>query len=169
MGVPVIVLSGEAHFSRVGVILMSNIGASELIADSIEEYVGKTIKLASNLNRLISFRFDLRSMMIEKWLLLAFVVLFFAFAFFSSELRIRYVVPIIPPLAVLSVYGMKNMFEVVTRYNSENAKRVWRIIIFGLAACSLWPNAAYVIRQFGEVRPFVFQSGAITRDEYIAK
>ena len=65
MGVPVMVLSGDTHFSRVGVSLLSNIGASDLITDSTEDYVEKAIQLANNFNRLISYRSDLRAMIID--------------------------------------------------------------------------------------------------------
>ena len=39
----------------------------------------------------------------EKKILLAFSVLFFAFALFSFSLRMRYIAPIIPPLVILSL------------------------------------------------------------------
>lgn len=63
MGVPVIVLSGETHVTRVGVSLLSNIGAKELIAQSSEEYVGKAVQLAGQVDRLKTYRSELRSMM----------------------------------------------------------------------------------------------------------
>ena len=47
----------------------------------------------------------------EKKIFLNFAVLFFAFAFFSSGLRIRYVSPMIPPLIILSVFGVKRLSE----------------------------------------------------------
>lgn len=65
MGVPVITLSGEEHLSRVGKSLLSNIGLSELIACSEEEYIQKTIELASDRERLYGIKKDLRNKMIN--------------------------------------------------------------------------------------------------------
>lgn len=63
MGVPVITLSGNTHTSRVGASLLSNIGLSELVAGSPEEYVSIAVNLANNINKLQSLRKRLRDMM----------------------------------------------------------------------------------------------------------
>jgi len=63
MGVPVIILSGKTHASRVGVSLLTNAGLPELIAESAEEYVKKTAQLAGDLNRLKELRSTLRFIM----------------------------------------------------------------------------------------------------------
>jgi len=63
MGTPVIVLSGQNHISRVGVSLLSNIGLTELIAESTEDYLEKAIKLAGDLKRLHKLQAGLRDMM----------------------------------------------------------------------------------------------------------
>ena len=63
MGVPVITRSGETHFSRVGVSLLSSVGLEELIAESAEDYVQKAIDLANNEERLQELRTNLRPRM----------------------------------------------------------------------------------------------------------
>jgi len=60
MGVPVIVQAGHTHVSRVGVSLLSNLGLTELIAESGDAYVEKAITLAGDLNRLKTLRAGLR-------------------------------------------------------------------------------------------------------------
>jgi protein O-GlcNAc transferase len=65
MGTPVIVLSGQNHISRVGVSLLSNIGLTELIAESTEDYLEKAIKLAGDLKRLQKLQAGLRDMMLR--------------------------------------------------------------------------------------------------------
>lgn len=65
MGVPVIVLKGRIHASRVGVSLLSCIGLTELISESTEKYVEKAIQLAGDLNRLQELRANLRSIMMK--------------------------------------------------------------------------------------------------------
>ena len=63
MGTPVIVMSGHNHISRVGVSLLTNIGLTELIAESSEAYLEKAVKLAGDLKRLQKLQAGLRDMM----------------------------------------------------------------------------------------------------------
>ncbi|HUV49876.1 MAG TPA: tetratricopeptide repeat protein [Anaerolineae bacterium] len=63
MGVPVIVLAGQTHGSRVWVSLLSNMGLPELIAKTTEDYVEKAVKLAGDLKCLEKLRTNLRDMM----------------------------------------------------------------------------------------------------------
>jgi protein O-GlcNAc transferase len=63
MGVPVIVLKGEAHLSRVGVSLLANAGLEEFIADTPHDYIKKAVSLADNPDRLSALRERLRTIM----------------------------------------------------------------------------------------------------------
>ena len=63
MGVPVITLAGNAHVSRVGVSLLSNVGLPELIAKTSDEYISVAVNLAMGVERLRSLREKLRDMM----------------------------------------------------------------------------------------------------------
>jgi protein O-GlcNAc transferase len=56
MGVPVIVLKGEHHMSRVGVSLLTNAGMEEFIAGTHGEYVEKAVGLAHSPERLSQMR-----------------------------------------------------------------------------------------------------------------
>jgi protein O-GlcNAc transferase len=61
MGVPVITLAGKTHAGRVGVSQMSSIGLTELVSNTLEEYVSVAQRLAGNLDRLGIMRAELRS------------------------------------------------------------------------------------------------------------
>ncbi len=63
MGVPVIVLAGKTHVSRVGVSLLSSVGLEEFIAETEDEYVEKAVALAQQPERLAEVRRTLRSRM----------------------------------------------------------------------------------------------------------
>lgn len=63
MGVPVIVLAGKSHISRVGVSLLSNVGLTELIVESNDAYLEKAIRLAGDLKHLQTLRARFRDMM----------------------------------------------------------------------------------------------------------
>ncbi|HMD54766.1 MAG TPA: tetratricopeptide repeat protein [Phycisphaerae bacterium] len=60
MGVPVVTLSGHTAFGRAGTSLLTNVGLTELIAQTPEEYVRITVKLANDLPRLKKLRSGLR-------------------------------------------------------------------------------------------------------------
>jgi protein O-GlcNAc transferase len=69
MGVPVITLAGKTHRSRVGVSLLSNAGLEEFIAESVEDYVEKGVRLANNVEKRKSLHRDLRSRMARSFLM----------------------------------------------------------------------------------------------------
>ncbi len=63
MGVPVVVLAGATHLSRVGVSLVGRVGLAHLAADSEAAYIDRAVALASDLERLASLRAGLRRRM----------------------------------------------------------------------------------------------------------
>jgi predicted O-linked N-acetylglucosamine transferase (SPINDLY family) len=63
MGVPVVTLRGDRHAGRVGASLLSQIGLTDLIANSVEEYVEIALALACNPGRLDELRRSLRPRM----------------------------------------------------------------------------------------------------------
>jgi predicted O-linked N-acetylglucosamine transferase (SPINDLY family)/predicted SAM-dependent methyltransferase len=65
MGVPVVVLAGDRHASRVGVSLLSNIGQGDLITETFDDYVDRAVRLADDVNKLGTLRKKLRNMMLR--------------------------------------------------------------------------------------------------------
>jgi protein O-GlcNAc transferase len=63
MGVPVVTLRGDRHAGRVGASLLTQVGSTDLVADSIEAYVETAVALASDPARLAGLRQSLRSRM----------------------------------------------------------------------------------------------------------
>lgn len=63
MGVPVIVLRGDRHASRVGASIMTQIGLEELIAADSDDYINKAVALANNILQLETLRKNLRTRM----------------------------------------------------------------------------------------------------------
>ena len=60
MGVPVVTLTGRTAVGRGGRSVLNNIGLSELVAASVDEYKRLAIDLAGNIGRLTELRGDLR-------------------------------------------------------------------------------------------------------------
>jgi len=101
----------------------------------------------------------------EKRVMLAFVVLFFAVAFFTIDLRIRYIGPIIPVLVVLSAVGAKNLYRAIAKKGNRIALGLLGI---GLTSALAY-NADYVIDQFKKVEPLEYITGKVSRDGYLEK
>lgn len=60
MGVPVITLRGSHFAGRVGESILTSLGLSDLVADSVPDYLVKSIGLATSLPRLSALRLTLR-------------------------------------------------------------------------------------------------------------
>ncbi|MDX2018242.1 MAG: tetratricopeptide repeat protein [Planctomycetota bacterium] len=65
MGVPVVTLEGRTHAQRVGTSILTNVGAPELIARSLEEYLSIAQRLAADRPRLNQYRQNLRAMLLR--------------------------------------------------------------------------------------------------------
>jgi hypothetical protein len=103
----------------------------------------------------------------EKKVMLAFVALFFAVAFFTSDLRIRYIAPIIPVLVVLSVMGAEKLHRAIGRGRRGRERNiVFALLVIALASALVY-NGRYVVAQFREVDPFGYIAGAVSREEYL--
>jgi len=63
MGLPAITLAGQTHVSRVGVSILTNVGLTNLIAQSPDDYVRIALALASDLSGLTDLRSTLRQRM----------------------------------------------------------------------------------------------------------
>lgn len=105
---------------------------------------------------------------IEKRIMLAFAVLFILFALFSAEMRIRYISPIVPPLIILSVFGIKNISEASKVTRKRWHKMAAYMLVFLLSTLPLAYNFGYIFEQFKYVRPISYLGGYLSRDAYIA-
>jgi predicted O-linked N-acetylglucosamine transferase (SPINDLY family) len=63
MGVALVTLEGRSSMARQGVSLLSHLGLSDLIAQTTEDYVERTVSLAQDLPRLAGLRVTLRDRM----------------------------------------------------------------------------------------------------------
>jgi len=65
MGVPVVTLAGSTHAARVGMSILTNVGLTELIALTPDQYVDIAINLAINPVRLYNYRRCLRAQLLS--------------------------------------------------------------------------------------------------------
>lgn len=105
----------------------------------------------------------------EKKILLLFSILFILIALFQADMRIRYISPVIPPLVLLSMLGLKQLTAVIKDRVSVFSSIIYLGIIYAIVTLLLGQNALYITDQFRKVEPLGFITGRVGRDEYIEK
>jgi len=98
-----------------------------------------------------------------------FSALFFLIALFTTGMRVRYIAPIIPPLVILSVFGLHNIRERIQAIIDRWKKLVAKACLGGAVFACLVYNAAYLKEQYRYVQPLYYLSGNVSRYEYISK
>ncbi len=100
----------------------------------------------------------------ELLILAAFVALFMLIAFLGTSARIRYIGPVIPPLVLLSAFGLHNF---VNLFAERGRLFLGKVFLSAVVLCAFGMNALYVHNQFRSVDPFSYISGKVSRDAYI--
>ena len=104
---------------------------------------------------------------LEKQLLAVFAVVYILIVFFTRDMRIRYMVPAVPPLVILSVYGLHHFFGQIDRLSGNTLRgSLYAGGIALILGCLIW-NGAYIEGLFNKVRPLAYLGGAQTREVYI--
>ncbi|MCF8053162.1 MAG: glycosyltransferase family 39 protein [Desulfobacterales bacterium] len=94
-----------------------------------------------------------------------FAVLTILIVFFQTDMRIRYVAPMIPALVVLSVGGLRS---IIVGLESRLRSLPWRGVILPLVIIALMvPNAIYTRQLFASIDPISLITGKIDRKSYI--
>jgi hypothetical protein len=95
----------------------------------------------------------------DKTLLASFALLFLLYAIFLVDLRIRYILSIVPPLVMLAVYGIFNVYLRIKR----------PVYLFvGLIAFVAW-HGSYLWHYVRATEPFGYLSGSESRDTYLER
>jgi hypothetical protein len=95
----------------------------------------------------------------EKTFFASFTLLFFIYALFLVDMRIRYIVAIVPPLIILAVYGTFNAYLRIKR----------PVYLFaGLLIFAGW-HGFYLWQYFLTAAPLSYLSGSESRDTYLAR
>lgn len=110
-----------------------------------------------------------RSLQLEKYTLLAFSLCFFFFTFFQESLRIRYIVCIVPPLVLLSIFGLQNIFSTISKIQSVWLHRSAILLRLMVLTAMFSYNAHYIVQQFQTIQPLSYIRGTTTREQYITR
>jgi hypothetical protein len=95
----------------------------------------------------------------EKKFVATFSVLFFLYALFLVDMRIRYILSIVPSLVILAVYGIFNAYLRIKR----------PVYLFGvLLTFAAW-HGFYLWQYYSTAAPLSYLSGSESRDAYLAR
>jgi len=108
-----------------------------------------------------------RRLRFETKFLALFSSLFLFLVMFQSDMRIRYASPMVSPLVILSVIGLKYIGGLFNRPSFSGF--TGSAVSFLLCALILAPNAFYIQSQFAYVNPLPFILGKVSRTAYIER
>ena len=114
-------------------------------------------------------RSDSNAVATEKYVWLAFAVLYLSYAFVTRDMRIRYIAPIIPPLVILSMFGFHRLGELGRSARHKFIGKLIKVSVTVALICFLGFNFKYLMDQFRIVEPMRFISGQVDRHAYIEK
>jgi len=112
---------------------------------------------------------DQPTLVLERQLLSGFAVLYILYAFFTKDMRIRYIAPALPALVLLAMFGLHNLYGLVTDHVSRMKRYVLIGLIHGAMVLMIVLNGQYIYKQFRYVAPLSYISGQVDRDAYIQK
>jgi hypothetical protein len=95
----------------------------------------------------------------EKRLLFGFAFFFLVYAVFLTNLRIRYILPIVPPLAILLAFGLHNVYLRIARPP---------LLFVGVILLAFF-NVFYLWNYFVHASPLDYLKGRESREAYITR
>lgn len=69
----------------------------------------------------------------------------------------------------MSIFGVRKIVDLISALELQHARKIGFAAIFLIVSFSLFLNAHYIFAQYRYVDPFKYLSGALSRDEYIAR
>jgi 4-amino-4-deoxy-L-arabinose transferase-like glycosyltransferase len=105
----------------------------------------------------------------DEQVLLGFGMLYLLAVYVQIDMRIRWIAPIVPPLVILSMYGLRRL-EIRVRDEANAISKGFLGAVFGGALLLLFGlNISYIVKQFDVIQPWDYIAGKVSRPEYIAR
>jgi 4-amino-4-deoxy-L-arabinose transferase-like glycosyltransferase len=95
-----------------------------------------------------------------------FVVFVFSVSALTADLRIRYILPILPFMTILAVMGIRNGTEWLASRRQSALRMAGRAVPFAVAVL-IAANLFYLGNQFTAIRPLPYILGEESRDEFL--
>ena len=110
----------------------------------------------------------------HKKILFSFSFLYVLIVFFHQDMRVRWIGPALPPLVILSAYGLRNLISLFSFRSTKNTNfdknyYIYTPIILMVVTFMLSQNGVYLCRLFNIVDPLPYLTKHVTREFYIEK
>ncbi len=99
---------------------------------------------------------------------ISFSVFIILVAFFTEVVRVRYILPAIPFLAILSVLGIYNLL-MSAKQLAHGKKLILRTAVASVALAGIFLNAVYLKNYFVFVNPLPYLVKQETRDQFLSR
>jgi hypothetical protein len=116
----------------------------------------------------VPFAFMVKSEYRNKLFFLFFALFFILMAFFLDQLRIRYILPAIPVLTILTVTGLINICK-WAEGKARSLKYLLLAAVFCLGLLLIGKNFIYIKSYFQTIQPIGYVRGSESRDDYIQR
>lgn len=117
---------------------------------------------------MLPFAFMSRELNRDKIFFLLFSSFFLFMAYFLTVVRVRYILPVIPFLAILSVIGIKNLVD----WAGKKSGAICHTVLIGISTVTIILiafNVLYLKDYFNTVGPVKYILGQETRDEFLTR
>jgi len=112
----------------------------------------------------------------DKFIFVFFSVIFIIMAFFLTAKQVRYIIPVVPFLAIIAVMGIKDVMDKLKEETfisslqlEKNAISIARILLFAVVAILLIINFVYLKSRIDVIKPFPYVMGKETREGFLKR
>lgn len=117
---------------------------------------------------IVPFAFMNKSFYRDKLFFVFFTGFFILTAFFLDQLRVRYILPVVPVLSILTVMGLINIFN-WTISISNRLRNLLVIVLFSIFILMMGKNIFYINNYFQNIRPMGYILHKESKDEFITR
>ena len=115
------------------------------------------------------FGFLKKDMRRDMVLFTAFTIFLMILAFFLAVPRVRYILPVVPLLAIATTIGIKSLLD----YSAKLRQRWIRYAVFtailGTGLACLTANGGYLKERFNAFQPLNYISGKVSREQFLTR
>jgi hypothetical protein len=110
----------------------------------------------------------------DKFFFISFAIFFILTVFFleqkafSMEAIVRYILPVIPLLSILTVMGLINIWDLVMKL-SMPSRNVLAAVLLAIIIVMMSKNIFYIKNYYQNINPMNYISGKESRDEFITR
>ncbi|MGE5800101.1 MAG: ArnT family glycosyltransferase [Syntrophaceae bacterium] len=104
----------------------------------------------------------------HRFFLFLFIVFVFLVSILMADVRIRYILPILPFMTILTVTGIRNGIEWLQSRRNDAMRLAGRAVLL-VVALLLAVNLVYLWSRFADIRPLPYLLGEESRDDFLSR